>query len=802
MNHPRRPGSSSLARIHRTFIAPLVLAVGAVSLFALPAHAADSDVVINEVFSANTSNAADTDALRYDWVELRNTGSSPVDVTGWCLYDGDLLAAKYYRFGTSTIVPASTVIPAGGYLVAYISSDPGLGKGDAATLTTTCAGDGTYDAALKVGDTVTWPASTHASPSWARTSTGSYAMSAAATPEAANSFPAGVDDPSPSPTPTPTPSPTPTSPAVTPMSLDAWSGLQPVATLDDQGAFGALGSGGSHTDGNLSGLVFQPASATEPAVLWAADNDLNPTLGNTTTKGPGAINKFVQVNGKWAQDPADGWSWDASGTTKGGKQLHYTDGSGGVDSEGITLVNGSSANGLFIASERDNTNKSVSRPSILRYDVTTAATDTSGDGAADLSATSEWNLLSIINGTGVTLATSAEANLGLEAVAWVPDSYLTAKHFRLADGSLYNPTNYGSHFGGLFLAALEKNGHIYAVALDEAGSNATLVRDIAIPDTAQAAGFTVIQDLTWDADTTSLLAQCDNSCGTDQAAKLATYTINTDGDFTITALVASPTAVAAQNTEGFAIAPLNTASTVASGDPGTLYRAVFWADDSVTDGYSLRSGYLAAGPAPTPTPSPTPSAPVSTTVQLAVAPASVAYGAAATAAVSVVPAVAGTAIAGAVTVTVDGVSVSTRTAAPSLTVSLPAQLAVGSHQVRASFVPADPTAIAGSVSTNQALTVVKRATKLTVKAPSRAKRGHTITVRVSVSAMGLSVSPSGSVRVAVSGGSVRTVALKHGTAVVKVRLPRRGTKATIKATYGSDARFGGSSATKKVALHR
>lgn len=780
-----------------TVIAPLVLAVGSLGLLAMPAQAAASDVVINEVFSANTGASTDPNALRYDWVELRNTGAAPIDVNGWCLYDDGLSASKYYRFGASAVVPDSTTIPAGGYLVAFIASDPGLGKGDAVTITTTCASDGTYDPSLKVA-TTTWPTNTHANPSWARTSTGTYAMSSAATPGAANAFPAGVDDPvSPSPSPSP-------SPSISPMPIAPWPGLQAVTTLDDMGAFGALGSGGTHTDGNLSGLVFQPATPSTPAVLWGADNDLNPTLGNTTTKGAGAINKFVQVNGRWVQDPSDGWSWKVDGITKGGKQLHYGDGSGGVDSEGITVVNGSAANGVFIASERDNTNKNVSRPSILRYDVTAPATDTTKDGAADLSATNEWNLLPIINSTGVTLSTSAEANLGLEGVAWVPDVYLTAKHFRLADGSLYSPSTYGSHFGGLFLAALEKNGHIYAVALDENSNKATLVRDIAIPDAAVAAGFTVIQDLAWDADTSSLLAQCDNSCGTDQSAKLATYVIDDAGDFTITRLVASPTAVATQNTEGFAIAPLATATTLGTGEPNTLYRSVFWADDSVTDGYSLRTGYLTAGAAPSPSPSPS-SSPnaqaISTTTQVGLAPTTVAAGTAAIATISVAPSTAGTAVAGTVRLSVDGTLVATRPAAPRLSIPLPAQLSVGVHQVQAVFAPSDPARLSTSTSAVQQLRVVKRATATAITAPKRAKPGKTVTVTVTTSARGLSTKPAGAVRVTVSGGRTATVALTAGKAVVKVHLPRRG-KATITATYLGSSILATSSASRSIALRK
>ena len=87
----------------------------------------------------------------------------------------------------------------------------------------------------------------------------------------------------------------------------------------------------------MSGLVYEAGKDGKQGVLWAADNDLNPTLGNTADKGPGSINKFVYQNGAWQQDPTDGWTFTNNGQTKGGKQLHFKDGTGGVDSEGITL---------------------------------------------------------------------------------------------------------------------------------------------------------------------------------------------------------------------------------------------------------------------------------------------------------------------------------------------------------------------------------------------------------------------------------------------------------------------------------
>ena len=47
--------------------------------------------------------------------------------------------------------------------------------------------------------------------------------------------------------------PTPTPPTGETMTVDAWSGLADVTTVDAEGEFGAKEQGGDHTDGNLSG---------------------------------------------------------------------------------------------------------------------------------------------------------------------------------------------------------------------------------------------------------------------------------------------------------------------------------------------------------------------------------------------------------------------------------------------------------------------------------------------------------------------------------------------------------------------
>ena len=58
-------------------------------------------------------------------------------------------------------------------------------------------------------------------------------------------------------------------------------------------------------------------------------------------------------------------------------------------------------------------------------------------------------------------------DLGLEAITWVPDTFLLAHSFvDESTGSPYAPASYPNHGGGLFFVGLELNGTIYAYALD------------------------------------------------------------------------------------------------------------------------------------------------------------------------------------------------------------------------------------------------------------------------------------------------------------------------------------------------
>ena len=78
-----------------------------------------------------------------------------------------------------------------------------------------------------------------------------------------------------------------------------WPGGSAVATADGSDVFGT----------NLSGLSFQ-----SPSVLWAVQN------------GPGKAYRLVPDGATWRPDPS------------GGKTLHYSNGKGEPDAEGVVFT--------------------------------------------------------------------------------------------------------------------------------------------------------------------------------------------------------------------------------------------------------------------------------------------------------------------------------------------------------------------------------------------------------------------------------------------------------------------------------
>lgn len=315
----------------------------------------------------------------------------------------------------------------------------------------------------------------------------------------------------------------------------AWPTSTTVAAADQASTFGE----------NLSGLFYQPAAASNPAVLWAVQNSPS-KLYSLTWNGS---NYVKNTNNSWAS----------------GKTLRYPNGSGAPDAEGVTMAELNSP-ALYVASERDGSGSS--RLSILRYDTSAAGTT--------LKASNEWNLTADLP--------KVDSNAGLEAITWVPDSYLQASQFTDENTRLpYDPANYPSHGTGLFFVGLEANGQIYAYALNQSGSSYVRIASF-------VSGQSQVMDLAFDRDNNILWAACDNNC----SGKTTLLSVDTavgsptKGKFVVRKGYNRPGSMSNMNNEGIAIAP--------ESECINKLKTFIWADDGEDNNHALRRGTISCGP--------------------------------------------------------------------------------------------------------------------------------------------------------------------------------------------------------------
>ena len=231
------------------------------------------------------------------------------------------------------------------------------------------------------------------------------------------------------------------------------------------------------TGNDMSGLVF----SSDGNVLWGAQNKNHLWK---LVKDP-STGKYVPATDN---DWGNGKAITFAGTDPNASQ---------PDDEGLTV----GGNGdLFATSERDNTNSKVSKDEVLKYDPTASGTT--------LAPVHQWDLTSDFV-PSVIAANGDDANLGFEGVTYVPDSFLTAHGFH--DQHLdkaYDPADYPRHGSGLFFLGFEKNGHVYAYALNSDGS----FQRVADIDTG-IDGTSAIADLQFNADDQGIWTDCDNDCG-------------------------------------------------------------------------------------------------------------------------------------------------------------------------------------------------------------------------------------------------------------------------------------------------
>ncbi|RFA07180.1 hypothetical protein B7R21_16445 [Subtercola boreus] len=440
-----------------------------------------------------------------DWAELVNTSAVALDVAGYIIKDND----DTHVF----TIPSGTSIAAKGYLALDVETAYGLGASDSARF---FAPNGTT-----LIDSYTWTA--HASTTYGRCPDGTGAFQATTT-----STKGAANDCGPA---TPTTPTTPTGP-----TAEAWPGAASIATADQNGAIG----------GNLSGLAYDPSGTSARGTLWAVKN------------GPSTLYKLKYNGSAWVSDTS------GTGAFAAGKSLHYADGTGDPDAEGVTFTGAGPSGGAFVSTERNNSVSSVSRPSVLKFDATGAATS----GATSLNATMEWNLTADLP--------AVAPNSGLEAISWISDSFLTSKGFvDEKTGAAYNPATYADHGNGLFFVGLEANGAVYAYALNQVTGGYTRVATI-------ASGFTGVMDLEFEQESSRFWAVCDDTCNGQSAILEIAQSGTNKGHFAVTHVYDRPTGMPNYNNEGFALAPQ--AECVAGQKP------VFWSDDTNDQGSALRSG--------------------------------------------------------------------------------------------------------------------------------------------------------------------------------------------------------------------
>jgi hypothetical protein len=450
-----------------------------------------------------------------DWAELINLSTQPLDASGYVLTGREN--------DVTLTIPSGTVIAPGAVYVAE-GGDFKFKKGDKLSL---FAPDGTT-----LLDSYEW-GDFHLD-TYGRVPNGTGPFVQQATPSKGELNPETTDPGDPGDGGDPscqTEAPSGSGPAIA--GGIAWPGTQDWTVSDNECQFVTPLSGQ-----DVSGLDIDPSN---PQVMWAAKNKSH-------------VYRLVKSGDLWVPDTANGWA--------AGKDIVFPSGSGQPDAEGITV----GPDGfLYVTTERDNSANGVPLESVLRFDPNASG--------ATLQPTTQWVLTADLSDV-ISTSGDADANLGFEGITWVPDSYLTTNGFvDQSTGSAYDPADYPGHGTGLFFTALEKNGHLYAYALNSDGT----FHRVASIDT----GMPTIEDTQWDPDAQRVWAVADNtSAGSTELLK-----IDADGAFAVDRVYNRPTGLPDYNLEGFAIAPN---STCVDG-----VKKVIRSDDGNNGGHSLWSGTIA-----------------------------------------------------------------------------------------------------------------------------------------------------------------------------------------------------------------
>lgn len=569
-------------------------------------------LAINEV----ESNADDT-----DWVELVNTSSAAIDLSGWRFLDSD-------SSHTAWTLPQGSTIAAGGYLVVDQETttrpgfDFGLGGADAVRL---------YDPSGALALRYAW--TTHAAVTYGSCPDGSGTLvdTTASTKGKPNdcSSPVRINEVE-SQDGNPGDWVELTNVGTTTIELGgyvmrdseddhAWT--IPAGTTVAPGGFTVLdeaqaGSGtgtgtGTGFDFGLGKadsvrlydprglLVDQYSWTAHAATTYGRNPDGTGEFAETAEPTKGATNRFAGVvtAEAWPGGPDEtvldaedtftgdlsGLDWASSASSADGQLWAVQNGDGllyhlapddrggwaptnaaGVDLRYADGTGTPDAEGVTVTADDPgavyvSTERDNDVSKVSRPAVLRFATTDGSESV--LRATDEWDLAADFPGVG--------ANAGLEGVTWVPDAWLTSHGFvDQHTGAAYAPASYPGHGDGLFLVGVEGTASVYAYALMDDGSSQRLAT-IATP-------FSLVAEVQFDPTLDALWVVCDEAC----SGRTALFDVQ-DGAFTLASLYEAPAnADRTLANEGFAV----------SGRCVDGARATFYADDNDTNGSSLRTG--------------------------------------------------------------------------------------------------------------------------------------------------------------------------------------------------------------------